>query len=322
MTGNKTPMGPPATRGWVIAGFAAIYVLWGGTYLAIALGLRSIPPFLLMSARAVLAGLILLALARLWGFKLPRADEWLRAAVAGILLFGGCHGALAYAEQHVPSGLAAVMLATIPFWIVLINRLMPAGERPKAASLIVLVPGFAGVALIAWSGSAASDRAIDPTMLLLLVGAAFSWALGSVYSQRCAADIPAMSLSGMQLFCGGSILFAVSGFVGEWRDFAPERMSTVAILAIAYLTLAGGVVAFTAYVWLLDHLPGPIVATSTFVNPAIAVLLGWSVLGERLTAFMILGVALVVGSIVGLSFLQSHETAARSRARRTGAKLD
>ena len=137
-------------RGPVILAFATIYAIWGSTYLALALALQSLPPFLLVGARSVAAGLILLGIERSRSGALPRAGAWMPAALGGLLLFVGCHGSLAYAQQYVPSGLAAVMIATVPFWFVLINFATPVGRRPNIASLFGLIPGLAGVALIAW----------------------------------------------------------------------------------------------------------------------------------------------------------------------------
>ncbi len=301
-------MSAPTGRVRLFAAFAAIYVLWGSTYLAIALGLRSMPPFLLMGGRSVLAGLVLLGVSRLRSSGLPAVKEWLAAALGGVLLFAGCHGTLAYTEQHVPSGLAAVMLATIPFWIALLNFLAPgAGRRPKAASLIGMLPGLVGVALIAWHGAGRGQAAIEPTMVALLLAAALSWAAGSVVSQRHSASTSAIALSGMQLLCGGVVLLGIGAIVGEVSDFSPAEVSAVSWAALLYLTLAGSVVAFTAYVWLLDHAPGPVVATYTFVNPVIAVALGWAALGERPGLLTLFGMALVVGSVALAWRLDDHE---------------
>jgi len=301
----------PAGRGRLIAAFAAINILWGSTYLAIALGIRSVPPFLLIGSRSVLAGLILLGLAGLRGAARPSAREWLLAAASGVLLFAGGQGMLAYAEQRVPTGLAAIVLATIPFWIALLNFLAPGGRpRPRAAILAGMVPGLAGVALIAWNGTGRGGPTIAPAMIGLLLVAAFSWAAGSVVSQRHAASTPAMALAGMQLLCGSAALLGASAVAGELGNFSPAAVSAVSWAALAYLIFIGSVVAFTAYVWLLDHAPGPIVATYTFVNPIIAVALGWAVLGEHPGLLTLLGMALVVGSVALAWRMEARESLA------------
>jgi hypothetical protein len=180
----------------VAGAFAAIYVLWGGTYLAIALGLQSIPAFILIASRSLIGGGVLLLLSYFRGSELRPLGDWGHAAVGGAFLFMGCHGAIAYAQRQVPSGLSAVLLATIPFWIVLVNVVIARSE--PLGKLLGLLPGFTGVALIAWHETSSSTRPLSWTMMLLLLASALSWAVGSVYSQRRAAYIPSDQLAGMQ----------------------------------------------------------------------------------------------------------------------------
>jgi drug/metabolite transporter (DMT)-like permease len=282
----------------VIVAFATIYAIWGSTYLAVALALQSVPPFLLVGTRSVAGGFILLAIERARGGTLPAAGAWLPASVGGLLLFVGCHGSLAYAQQYVPSGLTAVMIATVPFWFVLLDFVTPAGRRANVASLFGLVPGLAGVALIASRRVSPEANSVDPAMVLLLLGSALSWAAGSIVGQRRAISVSAIALAGMQLVCGGVILLAGSWLVGEWQEFTLGGVLPSAWAAFAYLTLAGSVTAYSAYVWLLDRVPGSLVTTYTFITPIIAIFLGWTFLGERLSVQMLLGTALVIGSVI------------------------
>jgi drug/metabolite transporter (DMT)-like permease len=293
-------------RSRLITAFAAVYLIWGSTFLALALGLQTIPPLLLMAARSLAAGVILLAIEQVRRPGFPPGRAWASAAVSGLLLFVGCHGALAYAQQYVPSGLAAVMLATVPFWIVLLN--LSAGTDPRAKLLMFagLLPGLAGVALIAWPSDTSAPAAIDPSMLVLLLASAFFWAAGSLVSQRQQALTSAILLSGMQLVCGGTALLIGSGLAGELSNFATRDVSAISWAGLWYLILAGSVVGFTAYMWLLEHAPGPLVTTYTFVNPIIAVILGWRFLGERPTSPMLVGTALVIGSVVAVWRLSSR----------------
>jgi drug/metabolite transporter (DMT)-like permease len=293
-------------RGRLIAAFAAVYLIWGSTFLALALGLQSIPPLLLMGARSVGAGAILLAIEQVRRPGFPPGRAWASAAGSGLLLFVGCHGTLAYAQQYVPSGLAAVMLATVPFWIVLLGVFAPTDPRAKMLTFAGLLPGLAGVALIAWPQDPREMVPIDPKMLLLLLGSAFFWAAGSVVSQRQPAFTSAIGLSGMQLVCGGAALLIGSGLTGELSRFSAHDVSATSWAGLSYLIGAGSVVGFTAYMWLLDHAPGPLVATYTFVNPIIAVILGWRFLGERPTPQMLVGTVLVVGSVVAVWRLSSR----------------
>jgi drug/metabolite transporter (DMT)-like permease len=282
----------------LVAAFAAIYFLWGGTYLAIALGLQSIPPFLLVGSRSVLGGLVLFALSQLDRLTVRSWQDWRHAAVSGLLLFVGCHGALAYAQRFVPSGLSAIILATIPFWIVLVN--LAIGDRQQLKRLIGLLPGFFGVALIAWNETSNGENSLPISMIILLLASALAWALGTVYAQRRAACIPPRDLAGMQLICGGVVLLMLSGLSGEWANFAPQQVTVVSLAGLIYLALLGSVIGNTAYLWLLDRMPAPIVATYTFVNPVVAVILGVVILGEHIALRSLVGAALVISSVVVL----------------------
>jgi drug/metabolite transporter (DMT)-like permease len=308
----------------MLAAFAAVYFIWGSTYLAIALGIETIPPFLLMGLRSLIGGALLFGWARSRsndpGHGVPAREDWpgarawVHAAICGLLFFLGCHGVLAYAEKQVPSGVAAIVLATIPFWIVLLNLVLGDGKRPQALTLLALVPGFAGVALIAWREALSPDHPIDPAMILLLLASAFSWALGSVISQRHPSSVSAAALSGMQLLCGGAALILCSVFGGELAGFSPSEISSRSLAGLAYLALAGTVLGFVSYIWLLDHVPVPLVSTYTFVNPIIAVVLGWLFLNEQMTLEMLAGAALVVASVIAVGFLDSSRRAEVARA--------
>jgi drug/metabolite transporter (DMT)-like permease len=280
-----------------VACFLSIYLLWGSTYLAIAFGLQSIPPLMLMGLRSLGGGVVLLALG--WrGIAGVSASTWANAAACGLLFFLGCHGILAYAQRTVPSGIAAIVLATIPFWIVVLEYVFPAEKRPSPRKLVTLLPGFAGVALVAWQNVSQRPVGAGPVLLLLL--SALSWAAGSLLSKRTSSSRSGISISGMQLAAGGAALLLVSFATGEFRDFSPGAVSAVSLAALVYLILAGSVVGFAAYHWLLDHVPTTQVATYTFVNPVVAVGLGWFFLQERLSLAMLLGAVMVVASVVAI----------------------
>lgn len=291
-----------ADRWKIVAAFGAIYFLWGGTYLAIAVGLQTIPAFLLMGTRSVIGGAVLLLLSKFWGFAARPPRDWMHGAISGVLLFVGCHGALAYAEHFIPSGLSAVVLATIPFWIVLVN--LAIGQHESLRKLAGLLPGLLGVALIAWRGASASERPLPLSMIALLLASSLSWALGTVYSQRRASHIPSHDLAGMQLICGGVSLLLLSAIAGEWRTFRIEDVSIASLGAMLYLALLGSAVANTAYLWLIDRMSAPLVATYTFVNPVVALILGWWVLAEGITLASAIGAALVIGSVVLVQLLK------------------
>jgi drug/metabolite transporter (DMT)-like permease len=283
----------------IAAAFAAIYLIWGSTYLAVALALGSLPPFFLMGSRSVGGGLVLLLWTALRGEPLGSLTTWGSATLCGLFFFVGCHGVLAYAQQHAPSGLAAVLLATIPFWIVGLKMAIPGDARPPVSTLLLLLPGLAGVGLIAWRQLADSSGA-RLTDILLLLGASASWALGTILSKRYPGSASPVALSGMELVTGGVALLALSFAFGEPSRLDISNISLPSLAGWAYLTFVGTVVGFAAYVWLLKQVSSTLVSTYTFINPIIAVLLGWLVLGEQPSGWMIAGAVLVIASVVGV----------------------
>lgn len=279
----------------VIGAFGAIYLLWGSTYFAITLGLKSIPPFLLMALRSFCGGIVLLAMSGRQVATVP-LRTWINASLCGLLFFVGCHGVLAFAQQSVPSGVAAIVLATIPFWILLIDVLFPDDQRPRPLALLALVPGFFGVGLVAWQHVEQAGISILPIVWLLL--AALSWSTGTVLSRRMSSQASAILLSGMQLSVGGMVLFAISWLAGEIGGFRPGDVSPTSLAAALWLIISGSVIGFVAYNWLLENVSTSLVSTYTFVNPVIAVLLGTLVLGEPFSRMMLLGAGLVIISVI------------------------
>ncbi|EJN09460.1 putative permease, DMT superfamily [Bradyrhizobium sp. YR681] len=298
----------------IVAAFAAIYIVWGSTYLALALALQSMPPFTLMAARCLTGGAILYGAARLGGASSPPRAIGVVAVICGVLFFVGCHGVLAFAQQRVHSGLAAVLLATIPLWIVLLQLIFPGSERPTWKTIAFLVPGIAGVALIASHEASAGSGGLRASDVFLLLGAALSWAAGTFISERHSGTFSPVALSGLELLAGGVVLLAVGAARGEFSGLSLRDVSAVSIAGWAYLTLMGTVVAFAAYGWLLKQVPATLVATYTFVNPIIAVLLGWAFLGETPSAWMLAGAALVVASVAGLLFARSRSQAGAKKS--------
>jgi drug/metabolite transporter (DMT)-like permease len=284
-----------ARRFLILGAFAAIYLLWGSTYFAIALGLKSLPPFLLMAVRSLCGGLILVALNRRELIQVSRRT-WLDAALCGLLFFVGCHGVLAFAQQTVPSGVAAIVLATIPFWIVLIDFTVPRQKRPSPYTLMALVPGFAGVAIVTWQNVGQNGVSVRPIVWLL--AAALSWSIATVLSRRTSGSASSMLVSGMQLTIGGGVLLAISLIAGEMSAFSPRDVSTISLVAVAYLIISGSVIGFAAYHWLLNNVSTSLVSTYTFVNPIVAMLLGTTILGEPFSISMLLGACLVIASVL------------------------
>ena len=313
----------PAREWLKLAGaFAAIYVVWGSTYLAIAVAVESIPPLLMMGVRSVLAGAVLYVGARLHGAPAPAAADWRQAAKVGVLFFVFGHGLLAWSETRVPSGAAAVLIATEPLFIVLLGwwggRLVsrsgaavilrpsaaarrrraqtsqrrPRGARPDPLVLLAVLLGIAGVAVMMLPGVRGG---IDPAGAVGLVAASFAWSVGTFHVPRTGSPFRA---AGMQLLAGGALLVVLSALLGELRGWSPLQASGDSLLALAYLVGLGSVLAFGAYNWLLHRVSTARVASHTYVNPVIALALGAWLGGEVLGARVLLAAGMVLTAVL------------------------
>jgi drug/metabolite transporter (DMT)-like permease len=291
----------------LLAAFAAIYVLWGSTYLFIRFGVETIPPFLLAGTRHLIAGSLLLAWVWSRTGERPRASHWLPAALVGVLLLVGGNGGVTWAEQRVPSGLAALLVATMPLWLVLLDWLRPGGVRPRLGAALGLLIGFGGVALLV-GPSRLNGTQVDPLGAAVLVLAALSWAIGSLISRHGKLGTSPLLAAAMQSLCGGTFLFLLSRASGEWARLEVAQVSLRSVFSLAYLVLFGSLLGFTAYIWLLRVTTPSRVSTYAYVNPVVAVLLGWAFAGEAVTGRTIGATALIVAA-VALVITQQHKPA-------------
>lgn len=285
----------------LIAAFAAVYIFWGSTYLAIKYAIETLPPFLMAGMRFTIAGVILFALARFGkDYETPTAAHWKTSFVVGTLLLLGGNGGVVFAEKYISSSLAALLVATEPFWIVLLSWLWLKKSRPNLKVVAGLILGFYGVYLLI-SGQHADGATADSSMhlfgTLAVVGAAMCWATGSIYGLRSPVPKSAILTSAMQMFCGGLVLLVVSLITGEMSSFHFAEVSKNSWLGLIYLIIFGSLLGFTAYSWLLKNAQPAMVATYAYVNPVIAVLLGWLIAGESFTAQMLIGAGVIVGSV-------------------------
>jgi drug/metabolite transporter (DMT)-like permease len=276
-----------------------VYLIWGSTYLAIRYAVETTPPFLMAAVRFLISGGFLYTLRRCKGDPRPEAVEWRSAAIIGIFLLVGGNGGVAWAEQFVTSSLAALLVATVPLWMVLIDTFRPAGERPGLAAVVGILIGFVGVVLLIGAAAGGTDAA-NLSGAAALLFASLSWATGSIYGKS--ARLPASQLlgTGMQMLAGGVALMLLAIVRGEWSGFEMAAVSPRSALALAYLTVIGSS-AFVAYVWLLRVAPTPLVATYAYVNPLVAVLLGYFLAQESMTVHTLLAAGLIIGSVVLVS---------------------
>ena len=285
------------TKIWVA--LLVIYVVWGSTYLGMRFAIETIPPFLHAALRFMIAGLLLFAWRRAAGDPAPTAKQWRSAAIAGLLLLLGGNGLVAWSEQSIPSGVAALMVGTTPLFMILVEALRPGGSRPGSLQIAGLVLGFSGVALLVGpSAFGDSSGQLNPVGLAVALVAAFLWSLGSIYTRR--ADLPQSTLlfTGMQMLLGSLGLFLVSGLNGEFARFDIMAVSGRSLAGMAYLVIFGSLVGFVCYGWLLRNAPGSLVATYPYVNPLVAILLGAWLAQETLSPRILVAGAIIIAAIV------------------------
>lgn len=281
----------------------ALYIVWGSTYLAIRFAVETIPPFMHASVRFLISGLILFAWRRAAGDPMPTASNWKSTAIVGTFLLLGGNGLVALAEQHIPSGIAALVISTSPFWLVLFESLRSGGNKPNWQSILGLVIGFSGVfLLIGPSELTGSKQEFNTVSVILLLIAPFLWSLGSIYARG--ADMPKSTLmsTGMQMLAGSVSLFIVSVLTGELNGFHIADVSMRSLWGLLYLITFGSLVGFVSYGWLLHNAPVSLTSTYAYVNPVVAVFLGWLLANEELNARIGLASAIIIGSVIFINW--------------------
>ena len=287
---------PP--RAWkVLLAFAIIYFVWGSTFLAIRVGVREVPPFLLAGMRFLVAGVILYGWMRARGTPSPTVREWNAAAFLAVLIFVFDYGLLFWAERRVPSGIAAVMMATIPVFMALSEILFLRTQRLTLRLGFALLVGIAGVAVLVGHTVSLGEAPVDTAGACALIVASISWSVAASLTRKLPLPAAKAMSSGAQMLAGGVLLMFAAALLGEFRGFHVEAVSRGAWLALAYLIVAGSIVAFTAYVWLIHHESPTKVGTYAYVNPVVAVLVGYFFGGEAIGPRTIAGTALVLVSV-------------------------
>jgi drug/metabolite transporter (DMT)-like permease len=307
-------LSPPrtATRatGWQVwLGLWIVYLVWGSTYLAIRVVVETVPPFLSAGVRFALAGGLMLAFLA-WrrgpGVLRPARSQLLACLAVGTLLMGA-NATVSVAEVDVPSSMAALLIAAVPLWVILYRRAL--GEQIAAVSVIAVLVGFAGVAILLLPGKQTGGAPL--LALLTVVGSAAMWAGGSVASTRLKLPADPFVSGGWQMLLGGGVCLLTGALVGEFGDFHPAEFSSRSLVAFAYLVVFGSWLAFTAYAWLLQNAPVSRVATYAYVNPVVAIALGWAILDEAVTATTFAGAAVIVASVAAVVRTESRRSNAR-----------
>jgi drug/metabolite transporter (DMT)-like permease len=282
----------------LLLAFLAVYVVWGSTYLAMRFGIESFPPLLFAGTRHLITGLVFYPFLRWKTGIRPTVAHWTTASITGFLLLCVGNGGVCWAEQTVPSGVTALLVAMVTLWMVLVDWLRPGGHRPSNRVFLGILLGFAGMALLVGPPRLGSSGRIDPVGAGVLVVASLAWACGSIYSKHGALPGSAMLSMSMQCLAGGAALWMGGFLTGEVQNLHLASISQRSWLAVAYLIAFGSGIGFTAYIYILKNSTAARVATYAFVNPVVALLLGWILAGEVLTLRTLLAAVVILGAVI------------------------
>jgi drug/metabolite transporter (DMT)-like permease len=297
-----------ATRGQIIAAFVAIYLVWGSTYLAIRYAIETMPPFVMGGTRFLISGVLLYLWARWRGAPSPTLVHWRNATIAGAFLLLGGNGAVVWAEQVVPSGLTALLVSTLPFYLVMIEWARPPRRRPSTVVLVGLVLGFLGIVVLIGPGNIGGAGSVSLAGAIVLNLGSLSWAIGSFWSRDAALPESGLLTTGMQMLSGGLLLFIVGVVMGELTDFDLAAVSTASYVGWIYLIVFGSLIGFTSYIWLLDKVSPARLGTYAYVNPVVAVILGWAIAGEALSLRTGLAAVIVICAVALITTARTKPT--------------
>jgi len=306
-----TELRPAAWK--ILLAFAIIYFVWGSTFLAIRVGVREVPPLILAAIRFSIAGLALYAWISARGEKQPTAREWRSASLLGLIIFVFDYGLLFWSEQRVPSGVAAVMLATIPVFMALSEIIFLRTQRLTLRLVVALLIGIFGVAVLMAHSLNLGGAPVDKLGALALIFASISWSIASIFSRKLPLPPSKLMSSAAQMLTGGILLTILAAALGEFHNFHPAVVSRAVWLSLLYLIVAGSIIGFTAYVWLLHHESPTKVGTYAYVNPIVAVLVGYFLGGEELTTRTILGSLCILVSVIVITTMPAKRPAAAAR---------
>jgi drug/metabolite transporter (DMT)-like permease len=300
---------PPKWK--VLLAFAIIYLVWGSTFFAIRVGVREVPPFLLAGMRFLVAGAVLYSWMRAKGTPSPTRREWGGATLLAVLIFVFDYGLVFWAERRVPSGITAVMLATIPVFMTISEILIMKTQKLTARLAIALLIGIGGVAVLVSRTVSFGDAPVDPVGACALIVAAVGWSIGSALTRKLPLPVEKVMSSGTQMLVGGALLALIAAAFGEFHGFELQAVSAKAWFALAYLIVAGSIVAYTAYVWLIHHESPTKVGTYAYVNPVVAVVIGYFLGGESVGERTIVGTLFVLVSVVVITTAPAKKTSAQ-----------
>lgn len=292
-------------RAKLLLAFAAVYLIWGSTYLAIRFAIETVPPFLVGGFRFIIAGFLMYAFLRMRGVARPTGAHWRSAFIIGPLLLTGGNGGIVWSEQFVPSGMVALMVASVPLWMLLLAWLR-GGSPPSGREWLGVAMGLFGVSMLVSLGGAQAAGGVSPLAALVMLCSTLSWSVGSMFAREAPLPSSPLLASAMEMLIGGAGMLLIALLRGEFTQLASSSVSMRSALSIVYLAGFGSIIAFSAYKWLLSRVSPALVGTYAFVNPVVAVALGWAFASEALTSRTLLAMAVIVGAVVMISLKPRH----------------
>jgi drug/metabolite transporter (DMT)-like permease len=304
-------MRAPSTpaRGALILAFATIYVVWGSTYLGIKVAVETLPPFLMAGLRFAVAGTLLFGYLMLKGAKWPTLRQWRDQAIIGVFLLVGGNAVVSWSEMRTPSGITSLILGAGPLIVVIMDWLRPHGSRPTLGLACGVAAGIAGIALLLGPDAIPAGYRPPTIYIIVLFASSISWWTGSFYSKHVTSGTPLILAASMQMLCGCACILLVSWLLGEGRGFHLASVSLHSWEAFAYLVVVGSIIVFPVYVWLLEHSTPARVSTFAYVNPVIAIFLGWATVGEPLNPRIIIAAVIIIGAVAVITIGKARTAA-------------
>ncbi len=288
----------------IIVALLSVYIFWEGTYLGMKVAIETIPPFIMAGTRFLIAGGVFYTIARLKGEKRPKVEEWKGAGIVGALMLMCGNGVVAWAEQRVPSAIASLLVATVPLWIILFNWLGRNRKKPNIGVIVGILLGFSGIYVLVLHSGGTNSKGIDTIGILALLLASISWSAGSLYSRSAKLPKSPMLSTAMQMVVGGVLLSIASFFLGDWSKMHLFEISIRSCIAFGYLIVFGSIIGYSAYIWLLKNAEPSLVSTYAFVNPIIAVFLGWFLANEQLTVNSLVAAVIIIPAVIFITIFR------------------
>lgn len=316
--GHISIMDPAPPRLKLLSAFASVYIIWGSTYLAIRIAIETIPPLLMAGIRFMIAGTVMYLWGRLRSNEKPTKVHWKSAAIIGLMLLLIGNGGLSWSEQLIPSGIAALLVAVSPLWFILIDW-MQGGVRPTAGVFIGLALGTLGIAILVDPADLVGGGEVSAIGAAVLLGSSICWAFGSFYSRRAVLPSSPALANGMEMLVGGVALLLAGSLAGELKDFHVADITGRSVTAVAYLVVFGSIIGFSSYVWLFRVTTPTRASTYAYVNPVIAVLIGWLVGGEELPARVALAAILIIAAVAAITIFGTRKRSDAMEKLKVGA---